>query len=146
MGSEFCFKKLMFPFKDYGIVESGEAAFEVATFITGVPVESLREGRLRRTRGNRKYHHVLCIWLFGSQKAYSIVIFHGPRHVWWNQQTMVWWKWCSGMVAFRQALGANEFTNAMVFFQGFSSQQLFHHGTPCNWPCYTMYILFPGNV
>ena len=51
MGSEFCFKKLMFPFKDYGIVESGEAAFEVATFITGVPVESLREGRLRRTRG-----------------------------------------------------------------------------------------------
>lgn len=61
MGSEFCFKKLVFPFKDYGIVESGEAAFEVATFITGVPVESLREGRLRRTRGNRKYHHVLCI-------------------------------------------------------------------------------------
>ena len=61
MGSEFCFKKLMFPFKDYGIVESDEAAFEVATFITRVPVESLREGRLRRTRGNRKYHHVLYI-------------------------------------------------------------------------------------
>ena len=36
MGSEFCFKKLMFPFKDYGIVESGEAAFEVDTFITRV--------------------------------------------------------------------------------------------------------------
>lgn len=66
MASEFCFKMFMFPFKDHGIVESGEAAFEVATFITGVPVESLREGRLRGTRGNPQVssHFVyLTIWI-----------------------------------------------------------------------------------